>query len=114
LIPEVVILGIHSKGNMKIYSIMYETQLLFVEQLLRMKAKLDLVNSHEVISFGTSSLIGVTLEAPGILRCAYALILAGLATKGETIIKNADIIERGYPDLVQRLRSLGVDIKKIK
>jgi len=112
LIPEIVVLGACSKGNMKIYSIMYETQLLFVEQLLRMKAKLDLVNSHEVISFGPSNLIGVTLDAPSILRCAYSLILAGLSAKGETIIKNADIIERGYPDIVKRLISLGANIQK--
>jgi len=114
LIPQAVVLAACAKGSIRVYSIMYETQLMFVEELLKMKADLVLANPHEVVTSGKSKLEGSVVEAPKILQGAHALIIAGLAAKGTTIVKNADIVSRRYPNLEERLSVLGADIKKVK
>jgi UDP-N-acetylglucosamine 1-carboxyvinyltransferase len=93
---------------------MYETQLLFVEELMRMDAKISLVSAHEVITFGPSFFNGTTLKAPNVLQSAHALILAGLAASGTTIIQDADIVYRRYPDLTERLAKIGAKIERVR
>lgn len=114
LIPQAVILAACAKGSIRVYGVMYETQLNFVEELLKMKADLVLANPHEVVTSGPSELEGATVEAPKILQGAHALLLAALVAKGTTVIKNADIIFRRYPDLTERLNKLGARIEKVK
>ncbi len=114
LIPQSVVLASVAKGNINIYGVMYEMQLLFVEELLKMKAELTLANSHQVITFGPSNLEGTVVDASSILQCAHALVLAGLASKGTTIIRGVDIIERRYTDLVKKFNKLGANMKKIR
>jgi len=60
---------------------------------------------------GQSTLIGTTVEAHD-LRGGAALVLAGLAAKGETIVKGAKYIERGYECIEKELSEVGVDIIK--
>ena len=48
------------------------------------------------------------------LRGGAALIGAGIKAKGETIVENIDLVERGYDNIELKLRNLNVDIVKIK
>jgi UDP-N-acetylglucosamine 1-carboxyvinyltransferase len=113
LIPQAVVLAAKASGSIRVLGVMYETQLLFVKELLKMNGKLVLADSHQVITQGPSDFTGITLESPDILQCAHAMVLAGLAASGTTIIKNCDIIARRYPNLVDRLKGLGARIEKI-
>lgn len=113
LIPQAVVLAACAKGSIRVYGVMYETQLNFVEELLKMKADLVLANPHEVVTSGPSKLEGAIVEAPSVLQGAHALVLAGLSASGKTIIKNAEIIFRRYPDLLERLKGLGARIGKV-
>ncbi|MBN2015857.1 UDP-N-acetylglucosamine 1-carboxyvinyltransferase [Candidatus Dojkabacteria bacterium] len=113
LIPQAIVLASYAKGNINIYGVMYETQLLFVNELLKMRAELVLSSMHQVVSSGPSELTGATVDAPDILQCGHALVLAGLAAKGTTIIRNADMVSRRYPNLVKRFRKLGARIEKV-
>ena len=54
---------------------------------------------------------GAVVEASD-LRAGAALIVAGLAAEGETIITNVHFIDRGYADLEQTLRSVGAEIAR--
>ena len=47
------------------------------------------------------------------LRAGAAMIIAGLAASGRTEIEDVHYIERGYDDIVSKLRSLGARIRKI-
>ena len=47
------------------------------------------------------------------LRASVSLVLAGLATKGKTVINRIYHLERGYEDLVYKLKNCGAKIKKI-
>ena len=46
------------------------------------------------------------------IRAGAALALAGLAAEGETVVADADHIERGYEDFVGKLTALGADIRR--
>jgi UDP-N-acetylglucosamine 1-carboxyvinyltransferase len=61
--------------------------------------------------FGVSELHGATVKAPD-LRAGAALILAGLAATGTTTVTNVELVERGYDHIIEKLLSLGADIKK--
>ncbi|MBU0975692.1 MAG: UDP-N-acetylglucosamine 1-carboxyvinyltransferase [Patescibacteria group bacterium] len=111
LIPQAVVLASMAKGSIRIYGNMYETQLLFISELLKMHAELMLADSHQIISFGPSNLTGSVVDATSILQCAHAIVLAGLAANGTTIVRNADIVSRRYPDIVKRLKTLGARIE---
>lgn len=114
LIPQALILALKSKGNIRIYSNMYEVQLieLFAE-LFKMGSKMSLTNPNQIITFGPSNLNGTKVNSSTILQCTHALLIAGLYAKGTTVIENADIIYRRFPEIVQTLKNLGAHIEKI-
>lgn len=114
LIPQALILALKSKGNIRVYSNMYEVQLveLFAE-LFKMQAKMSLTNPNQIITFGPSEFVGTKVNSSTILQCTHALILAGLSGKGTTIIDNADIVYRRFPEIIQTLKGLGARIEKI-
>jgi len=115
LIPQALVLALRSKGSIRIYSNMYEVQLieLFAE-LFKMNAKMIMTNPNQIITFGVSNLTGVRVNSSTILQCTHALLLAGLTAKGTTIIENADIIYRRFPEVVQILTKLGAKIEEVK
>ena len=58
-----------------------------------------------------SKLTGAKVKATD-LRAGAALVLAGLVAKGKTEIDNIEFIERGYENFDEKLRGIGVNIKK--
>lgn len=114
LIPQALILALKAKGNIRIYSNMYEVQLieLFAE-LFKMNSKMTLTNPNQIITFGPTRFKGTKVNASTILQCTHALILAGLAAEGTTVIENADIIYRRFPEIVETLSKLGAKIEEI-
>ena len=61
---------------------------------------------------GVERLMGAPVESPD-LRAGAALVVAALAAEGETEIGQVQYIERGYEDIVGKLRALGADIRII-
>lgn len=115
LIPQALILALKAKGSIRVYSNMYEVQLieLFAE-LFKMHAKFTLTNPNQIITFGQTEFIGSRVNASTILQCTHALVLAGLSAKGVTVVENSDIIFRRFPELIQTFSSLGAKIEKIR
>jgi len=111
LIPQAVILAANSENQMRIYSNMYEVQLIeLYTELFKMNANLMMVNPNLILSLGKSNLKGTKLNSTSVLQSTHALVLAGLVAKGKTIIQNADIIFRRFPDLIQSYQKLGASI----
>lgn len=112
LIPQALILSLMSEGSIRVYSNMYEVQLieLFAE-LFKMNSKMILTNPNQILTLGPSKFKGTKVNASTILQCTHALILAGLAASGTTTIQDTDIIFRRFPDIISTLSSLGADIK---
>lgn len=113
LIPQALILALKAEGMIRVYSNMYEVQLieLFAE-LFKMQAKMSLTNPNQIITFGSSKFVGAKVNSSTILQCTHALVLAALCADGVTTIDNADIIYRRFPEIVEVFQGLGADIKK--
>ena len=72
-----------------------------------------MLNGKTAIVTGRESLHGAEVAAHD-LRAGAALIIAGLAAKGTTTIRNVHFVERGYENIVEKLKSLGADITRIE
>ena len=90
---------------------LYPGRFRYVEELLRLGANISTDGHHAVVR-GVSGLSGAPVRAPDI-RAGAALVVAGLVAEGETTISGISHIDRGYDDLVGRLRALGADIERV-
>jgi UDP-N-acetylglucosamine 1-carboxyvinyltransferase len=80
----------------------------YVAELVRMGADIRTQGHHAVVR-GVPRLSGAPIRAHDI-RAGAALVLAGLAAEGETVVYDAHHVERGYADLVTSLKGLGADV----
>ena len=80
----------------------------YIPELVRMGADIR-VDGHHAVVRGVDALSGAPVRAPDI-RAGAALVVAGLAAEGETVVAGAHHVERGYQDLVGNLARLGADV----
>lgn len=100
-------------GSSLIHDPMYEGRLKHIFELQKMGAQAVICDPHRVIVTGPTPLTGRTI--PGLdIRSGATLVMAGLVASGETIIREADIIERGYWQLPERLRAIGANIERLE
>lgn len=83
----------------------------YVDELVRMGANIR-VEGRSAIVKGVPRLTGAAVVAPD-LRAGAALVLAGLAAEGETIIEGVHYVDRGYEKLEEKLNLLGADVKRV-
>lgn len=88
----------------------FEGRYTHINQLRRMGARIRVEDRVAVIE-GVPALHGAPVAAND-LRAGAALVVAGLMAGGETSIRNVKYIDRGYEDLVGKLRALGADIRR--
>ena len=87
----------------------FDNRFKHLHQLSKMGAKIT-VRQHTAIIEGVKYLHSARLYAED-LRGGAALVLAGLSADGESTVSGVEHIERGYEDLMGKMRSLGADIK---
>ncbi len=112
LIPQVLVLAAKAPGNIRIMQNMYESQFLFVYELIKLGVNVELGDTTKAITFGPSKFKAGFVVAPSIIQGAHSLILAALAAEGTTTIENTQPLNRRYPELIDSLRSLGARITK--
>jgi UDP-N-acetylglucosamine 1-carboxyvinyltransferase len=83
----------------------------YVEELARMGADIR-TDGHHLVVRGVPRLSGAPVRAHDI-RAGAALVVAGLAADGDTVISGANHIDRGYEDIVGKLRAVGADLERI-
>ncbi len=83
----------------------------YISELIRMGADIRTEGRHAVVR-GVERLSGAPVRASDI-RAGAALVVAGLAAEGETIVAHAEHIDRGYEDLPGRLRDLGAQVSRV-
>ena len=105
-----IVLATQAKGMTLCHDWMYEGRMFFVDKLISMGAKIILADPHRVLVYGPNKLYGRVLATPDI-RAGMALILAALAAKGRSVINQAELIERGYEDVIEKLKKLGAQIE---
>ncbi len=90
---------------------LYPGRFRYVEELQRLGADVRTTGHHAVVR-GVPRLTGARVKAHDI-RAGAAMVVAGLAAEGETRISGVHHIDRGYDDLVGRLRAVGASIERI-
>ena len=91
----------------------WENRFMHVPELCRMGANINIYGHASAIVRGVEKLSGAPVMATD-LRASFALILAGLAAEGETIVNRVYHLDRGYEKLEEKLKSVGADIERIK
>lgn len=105
-----LVLATQSEGTILFFEKMFEGRMYFVDPLIQMGANAIICDPHRVIISGRSPLRGQTVRSPDI-RAGMAMIIAALcATSRPCVVQNAEIVDRGYERVEEKLRSLGADI----
>lgn len=112
LMPPMIVLATQAEGVTILHDWMYESRMFFVDKLLSMGAKVVIADPHRVLVYGPTRLRGQKLDTPDI-RAGIALVIAALSARGQSQIEKAELIERGYENVVERLSGLGAKLKKI-
>ncbi len=97
-------------GASKITETIYTSRFKHIDELRRMNANVRVEGNTAIIQ-GPTKLHGSKVTATD-LRAGAALVLAGLLAEGETEIRDIYHIERGYSNFIEKLRSLGANIRK--
>lgn len=109
--PQMTVLLCLADGVSYVSEGVYENRFRYVDELRRMGADIK-VESQTAVIEGGKRLSAAPVRAVD-LRAGVALVIAGLICDGYTEISDIFRIERGYDDIVGKLKSLGADIKKI-
>ncbi len=109
--PQMAVLLCLAGGVSYVSEGVYEKRFRYVEELTKMGAVIK-VDGRTAVIEGGKPLHGAEVMATD-LRGGVSMVIAGLIAEGTTEITEIRLIERGYDDIVGKLRSLGADIKKI-
>ena len=110
MVSLVSVLATQAVGRTLIHDWMYELRLFALEQLSGMGADLFLCDPHRMIVNGPQKLKGRHLDTRD-LRSGMALIAAALAANGVSRVGPIETVERGYANLVDRLKILGAQVE---
>ena len=110
--PQFSALLATANGTSVVTESVWESRFQYVEELCKMGADIT-VDGNRATIYGVPVLSGAEVTATD-LRAGAALIIAGLTAEGETVISGVEKIERGYDDIVGKLRALGADIELIE
>lgn len=108
---QIMAMLVISEGKSKVTETVFENRFMHVEELNRMGAKITTSDRSANIE-GPAKLVGCDVRATD-LRAGAAMILAGLVAEGETRIGDLHHIDRGYEDIVEKLKNLGADIERV-
>ena len=99
-----------AKGTSVVVENVFENRFAHAGDLNRMGANV-LVNGRTAVVQGVDMLYGTHVTARD-LRGGAALVIAGLAARGETLVERAELIDRGYERLEEMLGALGAEIRR--
>lgn len=109
--PQIATLMCLAHGTSHISETIWDGRFRYVDELRRMGATIKVDGKVAVVEGGVP-LIGTCVRAVD-LRAGAAMVIAGLSCNGRTEIEDVHYIERGYDNIVSKLRSVGAKIKKI-
>lgn len=112
-LPFFVPIATQAKGETLIHDWVYENRAIYYTELNRLGAKINLADPHRVFIEGPAKLTGAEIMSPPALRPSAIILVAMLAASGKSELKNTYAIERGYENLVGRLKKLGAKIEKL-
>ncbi len=109
--PQITVALALARGSSIVTESIFENRFKYVDELARMGANIKVEGNTAIID-GVERFTGAQVSSPD-LRAGAALVLAGLAADGITIVDDIHYIERGYERFDEKLRSLGAEIEKV-
>jgi UDP-N-acetylglucosamine 1-carboxyvinyltransferase len=109
--PQAMALLSCAEGAAMITETLFENRFRHVPELQRMGANIRVVRNHAVIR-GVPALRGAEVTATDI-RAGAALLIAALAAQGTSTLHGVEHVDRGYDNLVERLRRCGARIRRV-
>ncbi|KKP68243.1 MAG: UDP-N-acetylglucosamine transferase [Candidatus Moranbacteria bacterium GW2011_GWE1_35_17] len=100
-----------AEGRTLIHDWSYENRAIYFVDLNRLGAKISLLDPHRVYVEGPIEFKAAEMMSPPALRPAAIILVAMLAAKGNSILRDVYSINRGYENLEERLRSVGAEIE---
>ena len=109
--PQIAVTLALAQGTSIVTESIFENRFKYADELTRMGANIKVEGNTAIID-GVSKLSGARVSAPD-LRAGAALVIAGLAAEGITIVDDIVYIQRGYENFEQKLRGLGAEIERV-
>ncbi len=109
--PQITVALSIADGTSIVTESIFENRFKYADELARMGANIKVEGNSAIIN-GVRRLTGARVSAPD-LRAGAALVIAGLAAEGITIVDDIVYIQRGYEDFEVKLRNLGAQIEKV-
>jgi UDP-N-acetylglucosamine 1-carboxyvinyltransferase len=106
--PQMAVVLCQAAGMNIITEGVWDNRFRYVDELAKMGASIRVTGRTAIIE-GVSYLTGAPIKA-GDLRAGAALVIAGLSARGKSEIEGVHYIERGYEDMVEKLKALGAEI----
>ena len=110
-LPFFAVIAAEAEGRTLIHDWVYENRLIHLMDLNKLGARTELLDPHRLVVEGPTRWRSQELVCPPALRPAVCLLLAALAARGTSVLRNVYVINRGYEDLPNRLNALGADIE---
>ena len=108
--PQMGVLMCLANGKSRMIEGVWDNRFRYVEELKRMGADIEVDDKTATFNGNSSSLKGANVRAID-LRAGAAMVIAGLSVKGHTEIEDIFHIQRGYEDIIGKLKAVGADIE---
>lgn len=106
------VLATQCSGTSLIHDPLFESRLGYINELSKMGANATICDPHRVLVTGPTPLYGQEIRSFD-LRAGATLVIAGLVAQGETVLHDADVLDRGYEHIDTRLQAVGADIERV-
>jgi len=113
-LPFFALIAATAHGSTLIHDWVYENRALYLTELTKLGAQVTLLDPHRLYVAGPTHWSGAEVICPPALRPAVVVLLAMLAAKGESVLRNVYAINRGYEQLADRLNQLGARIETFR
>ena len=113
-LPFFAVIAASAHGQTMIHDWVYENRAIYLTELNKLGAAVTLLDPHRVLIEGPTHWSAAELMCPPALRPAAVVLLAMMAAKGTSVLRNVYVINRGYEDLAERLNALGAQIEPFR
>lgn len=113
-LPFFAVIAGAAQGNTLLHDWVYENRAIYLIELTKLGADVQLLDPHRVRIQGPTRWSGAEIICPSALRPAVVILLAMLAAKGTSVLRSVYVINRGYEDLAERLNALGARIETFR
>jgi len=110
-LPFFAVIAANAGGQTMIHDWVYENRAIYLTELNRLGAQVQLLDPHRIYVNGPTKWRAAEVGCPPALRPAACLLLAMLAARGVSELRNIYVIERGYEDLAERLNTIGAKVE---